>query len=146
LRKLDAPEGGRSSFQLEDSDREVWTGRKVVLATGIQDIFPDIPGFDTIWGKSVVHCVFCHGTETKGQPIALLMNPALGPAGAHGLMMFFTKFTNLNNDPVTIIANGVFGEGATEPKPAPEYGITADIIDLAKHRGYDSNNIAIIIF
>ncbi|PVF99701.1 FAD/NAD(P)-binding domain-containing protein [Serendipita vermifera] len=121
LRKLDATESGRSSFQLELDDREVWTGRKVVLATGLQDKLPDVPGFDAIWGKSVVH--------------SILLDPATGAPGGHVLMMFFQKFTNLKNESVTIIANGVFGEGATEPRPAPEYGISEDIIALANHRG-----------
>ncbi|KAG8810120.1 hypothetical protein FRC17_003085, partial [Serendipita sp. 399] len=59
-----------SSFTAEDEKQETWTARKVIFATGIKDKLPPIPGFDIVWGRSVVHCVFCHGTETKDLPIA----------------------------------------------------------------------------
>jgi thioredoxin reductase len=107
----------------------------VILACGIQDKLPAIPGFDSIWGRSVVHCVFCHGTETRGKAISILLDPTVGALGGHTILMFVQKFTNIHNDPVTIIANGVFGEGATEAKVVPELGITEDILKLVKHKG-----------
>ena len=135
LRKTEATQGARPLFQLQDDHNETWTGRKVVLATGIQDKLPAIPGFDSIWGRSAVHCVFCHGTETRGKAISILLDPNIGPLCGNTILMFVQKFANLNNDPVTLIANGVFGEGATEAKAVPGSGITEGILKLVKHKG-----------
>lgn len=32
---------------------QVYTGRKVVLATGVKDVFPDIPGYSHCWGSGM---------------------------------------------------------------------------------------------
>ncbi|RZK48226.1 MAG: NAD(P)/FAD-dependent oxidoreductase [Pedobacter sp.] len=44
---------------------------KLILATGIKDIIPDIKGFPACWGKSVVHCPYCHGFEFRNKRAAL---------------------------------------------------------------------------
>ncbi|MGO3146493.1 MAG: NAD(P)/FAD-dependent oxidoreductase [Leucobacter sp.] len=46
--------------------------RRVVLATGLIDDLPDIPGVEAGWGRTVLHCPFCHGWEVRGQRIAIL--------------------------------------------------------------------------
>lgn len=45
--------------------------RKVILATGLRDLLPDVPGFAELWGTGVFHCPFCHGWEVGGQPLAI---------------------------------------------------------------------------
>ncbi|WP_198147357.1 NAD(P)/FAD-dependent oxidoreductase [Gilvimarinus polysaccharolyticus] len=39
--------------------------QKLILATGITDQLPDIPGVKEHWGKSVIHCPYCHGYELQ---------------------------------------------------------------------------------
>src|SRR5690606_38391154 len=46
--------------------------RRIILATGLIDDLPDIPGVKEGWGRSVLHCPFCHGWEVRGQRIAIL--------------------------------------------------------------------------
>lgn len=46
--------------------------RTVVLATGMRDELPPIPGLAAQWGRRVAQCPFCHGHEFAGQPIAIL--------------------------------------------------------------------------
>ncbi|WP_432520187.1 NAD(P)/FAD-dependent oxidoreductase [Kineococcus sp. SYSU DK006] len=46
--------------------------RRVVLATGLVDELPELPGVREAWGRSVLHCPFCHGWEVRGQRIAVL--------------------------------------------------------------------------
>lgn len=53
--------------------KEVQTD-KIIFATGLKDILPDIPGFLPSWGKSVIHCPYCHGYENIVNPTGLLMN------------------------------------------------------------------------
>jgi thioredoxin reductase len=47
--------------------------RTVILATGMRDTLPDIPGLAEAWGTEVAHCPFCHGHEFAGQDVALLV-------------------------------------------------------------------------
>lgn len=46
--------------------------RRILLAHGIRDILPEIPGIREEWGKKVFHCPFCHGHEVKGKKIGIL--------------------------------------------------------------------------
>jgi thioredoxin reductase len=46
--------------------------RRVVLATGLVDELPAVPGVAEAWGRSVLHCPFCHGWEVRDQRIAVL--------------------------------------------------------------------------
>ena len=46
--------------------------RKLVLAFGLKDTLPDIPGVQERWGKTVLHCPYCHGFEFLGQPLGVL--------------------------------------------------------------------------
>lgn len=45
--------------------------RGIVLAIGVRDLLPDIPGFRDLWGSGVFHCPYCHGWEIAGQPLAV---------------------------------------------------------------------------
>lgn len=46
--------------------------RRILLATGVTDTLPNIPGLAERWGKSVLHCPYCHGFEVAGQRIGVL--------------------------------------------------------------------------
>ncbi|RZK63287.1 MAG: NAD(P)/FAD-dependent oxidoreductase [Hymenobacter sp.] len=47
------------------------TVRRVLLATGVEDVLPPLPGFRELWGSSVLHCPYCHGYEVRDQPLAV---------------------------------------------------------------------------
>lgn len=59
-----------------DEDRFVINGeiraKKILLAHGIRDVLPPIPGFRELWGKAIFHCPYCHGYEHRGAKIGLL--------------------------------------------------------------------------
>lgn len=48
--------------------------KKLIFASGIKDIMPDIKGFAECWGISVVHCPYCHGYEFRSQHTAIVAN------------------------------------------------------------------------
>ncbi|GLQ52983.1 NAD(P)/FAD-dependent oxidoreductase [Devosia nitrariae] len=54
-------------FTLTLENGETREARRLVLAYGVADQFPDLPGFLECWGKSVLHCPYCHGYEVAGR-------------------------------------------------------------------------------
>ena len=60
------------SFLLHAADGTTVTADAVVLATGVRDTLPPVPGLDPLWGDLVAHCPFCHGHELSGQRVGIL--------------------------------------------------------------------------
>jgi thioredoxin reductase len=60
------------SHSVRLADGTTLTARAVVLATGMDYAFPELPGMDGLWGTSVIHCPFCHGWEVRDARIGLL--------------------------------------------------------------------------
>lgn len=54
-----------------DDEPVTLSARRVLLATGVADILPPLPGFRELWGRGVLHCPYCHGWEVRGQPVAV---------------------------------------------------------------------------
>jgi thioredoxin reductase len=46
--------------------------RRVLIATGVTDELPDLPGVGERWGRDLLHCPYCHGWEVRDQPIGVL--------------------------------------------------------------------------
>jgi len=69
---------------------------RLLLATGVRDELPPVPGLAERWGKSVFHCPYCHGYELDEGRIGVLAN---GPMSLHHAQMLphwgrVTLFTN----------------------------------------------------
>ncbi|HEX9369083.1 MAG TPA: NAD(P)/FAD-dependent oxidoreductase [Vicinamibacterales bacterium] len=45
--------------------------RKLLIATGVVDNLPDLPGFTRLYGASVFHCPYCDGWEVRDRPLAI---------------------------------------------------------------------------
>ena len=45
--------------------------RGIILAFGVRDVMPAIPGFQELWGSGVFHCPYCHGWEVRNRPLAI---------------------------------------------------------------------------
>ena len=58
-------------FQVVDSDNNKHLCRRILLATGVTDHIPDIPGMKELWGCCVFHCPFCDGWECTDKTIGL---------------------------------------------------------------------------
>ena len=63
-----------NGFAITTETGEIFTARKLIFATGVKDIMPDIQGFSACWGISVIHCPYCHGYEVKGEKTGVLVN------------------------------------------------------------------------
>ena len=79
--------------------------RRLLVATGLTDELPDIPGLRERWGRDVVHCPYCHGWEVRDQAIGVL---ASGPMTVHQALLFHQL-----SDDVVLLSH-------TMPPPAGE--------------------------
>lgn len=64
--------GIESGFFIRLAGGAVLTARRIVLATGVSDELPDIPGVCERWGRALLHCPYCHGWEVRDQPLGVL--------------------------------------------------------------------------
>ncbi|MDQ1598931.1 MAG: hypothetical protein QOD68_405 [Actinomycetota bacterium] len=67
-----APSAARTGFQVRLTDGSVLTARRLLVATGLHDVLPDIPGVQERWGRDLLHCPYCHGYEVRDQPLGVL--------------------------------------------------------------------------
>lgn len=75
--------GGKKTaygFEIETESERIFRSKKLIFATGVRDIMPNIKGFSECWGISVIHCPYCHGYEHRNQKTGILAN---GDAAAH---------------------------------------------------------------
>ncbi|MFD9358616.1 NAD(P)/FAD-dependent oxidoreductase [Streptomyces sp. NPDC060031] len=70
--------GGEFLVRCADG-RAVRAGR-LLVATGLVDELPEVPGLGARWGRDVLHCPYCHGWEVRERPLAVL---ATGPLAVH---------------------------------------------------------------
>jgi thioredoxin reductase len=56
----------RRGFRITLNGGETLDAQSVILATGMIDELPDLPGFEQHWGQQVFHCPYCHGFENRG--------------------------------------------------------------------------------
>ncbi|KAM0438152.1 hypothetical protein ACHAQK_006886 [Fusarium lateritium] len=100
-------------FAATTVDGITFTGKRVLLATGVTDSPLDIPGYAECWGRSIYHCLFCHGYEDVGKPSAGILaigdisSPAAAIALARSARQITPKvviYTSNNPDVQTAIA------------------------------------------
>jgi len=90
-RVLDDPRPSAARFALtlagsaSSRGERVVRSRRLVLATGLVDDLPDLPGLAEGWGHDVLHCPFCHGWEFRDQAIGVI---ATGPTAVHQAGLF----------------------------------------------------------
>lgn len=60
------------SFTLFTSTGELVHARKIILATGLREVFPEIEGIRDFYGKSLFNCPFCDGWELRDQPMVIV--------------------------------------------------------------------------
>ncbi len=68
----DAVVGIDPGFTARLGSGHVLTARRILVATGVGDEVPDIPGVQERWGRDLLHCPYCHGWEVRDQPLGVL--------------------------------------------------------------------------
>jgi thioredoxin reductase len=67
----------------------VLTARRVLLAIGIKDVWPSVPGLDQCYGQTVHHCPDCDGYEARGKRTAVIASGR----SAVGMALSLTTWT-----------------------------------------------------
>ena len=89
--------GVDGGFEVMLAGGETLTAAKLVLAFGISDELPNMPGISERWGKSVLHCPYCHGFEYGGGRMGVLQTM---PMSAHQALLI------ADWGPTTLYLNG----------------------------------------
>ncbi|MDF8263458.1 NAD(P)/FAD-dependent oxidoreductase [Luteipulveratus flavus] len=105
-----------TGFTATTTSGATYDAGRVVLATGLRDVLPDVPGIRERWGRDVIHCPYCHGWEVRDQRIAVL---ATGPMSAHQAQLFRQL-----SDRVTFLA------GDTDPDAETRTALEARGIEI----------------
>jgi thioredoxin reductase len=86
-----------AGFLITTAAGDIYTAKKLLIATGVKDILPEIKGLADCWGISAIHCPYCHGYEYRHKATGILAN---GDAAYHYAML-------LNNltDSLSIFTN-----------------------------------------
>ncbi|MQB01747.1 MAG: FAD-dependent oxidoreductase [Actinobacteria bacterium] len=102
-------------FEVDLANGGTITARRLLLATGVIDELPDVPGVREFWGTSVLHCAYCHGWEVRGQPIGVLGTSTLS---VHQALLF----RQLSDD-VTLFCHRM-------PDPSDEASVQLAALDI----------------
>ncbi|WP_242636219.1 NAD(P)/FAD-dependent oxidoreductase [Myceligenerans salitolerans] len=81
------------------------SARALVVATGMTDRLPELPGLAERWGRTVLHCPYCHGWEVRDRRLGVL---ATSPMDVHR-----AQLVRQWSDDVVVFAGGA---GAIEPE------------------------------
>lgn len=92
-------------FTVKAIDGERYTGRRLLLATGVSDTLPAVEGLAERWGKHVFHCPYCHGYELNRGAVGVI---ATSPMSQHQAMLL-TEWGE-----TTFFINGAFEPTAEE--------------------------------
>ena len=95
--------GAVGDFTVTRASGTIARARRLIVATGLTDVLPDIPGLTDLWGEKVHHCPYCHGWEVRDQAIAVL---AVKPGSGHQALLL-TQWT----DDLTVV-----GEAELDPE------------------------------
>jgi thioredoxin reductase len=61
------------------------SARRILIATGLTDELPDLPGVAERWGGTVLHCPYCHGYEVRDGAVGIV---STGPLGAYASLLW----------------------------------------------------------
>ena len=123
-----------TGFDVITDTGKLFYARKIIFATGIRDILPDIPGIAESWGISVLHCPYCHGYEVRNQRTGILGN------GNYGYE-FSILISNWTKD-LTLYTNGKSDLTVEQTAKLNQHSILIveeEVENLEHHNGYLEN-------
>ena len=111
-------------FVVDFGDKGVAWAQRLILATGITDYLPDVPGMKELWGTGVAHCPYCHGYEVAGHKIAVFSFKE--PAVHQALLLRDWS------DDVTLLTNGLEGLTGEDKERLQKRGIKIETARVSR--------------
>lgn len=119
--------GSDGGFQVELADGTLETARRLILATGVRDLLPELPGVEERWGRSVHHCPYCHGWEVQHESVTVYQQ---------GPLTFFRAVTIHQWAPeLRLLTDGPASLTAEQRQQLEQLGIGIDERPLARLEG-----------
>lgn len=113
-------------FAVDLAGGETLAAHRIVLATGVADDLPDVPGLKERWGTSVFHCPYCHGYELGGGPIGVL---AASEMSMHQALML------PDWGPTSFFLNGAFKPDAEQRAALARRGVQVEATPVLRVDG-----------
>lgn len=110
--------------------------RRVLLATGMDYLPPDLPGIAELWGRSVFHCPFCHGWEVRDLPLAVLAD---GARAVHLALLL-----RCWSDDIVVLTEGAAELGADDRTRLANAGVRVDERPVAALEAHDGELSAVV--
>jgi thioredoxin reductase len=118
-------------FDIKTNLGNIYSAKKLIIASGIKDIMPNIKGFSECWGISVIHCPYCHGYEAKDLKTGILAN---SDRGFH----IASLVNNLTKD-ITMFTNGKANFTTEQLSKLENHNISIvekEVIEIVHENGY----------
>lgn len=103
-----------NGFRVYLQDGQSHTARRLILAIGLRDELPPLPGLQERWGITTLVCPYCHGYEVAGQKLGVLANHPMAPRHA---------LTIKDWGPTTYFTQGRFEPSAEDADQMEAHGI-----------------------
>ncbi|PSJ61300.1 NAD(P)/FAD-dependent oxidoreductase [Pseudaminobacter soli (ex Li et al. 2025)] len=113
-------------FSAQTASHGDFEARRLILATGVADELPDVPGLRERWGKSIFHCPYCHGYELDQGQIGVL---AVSDMSMHHALML------PDWGPTTLFLNGAFVPDADQLAKLQTRGVKVESEPVARIAG-----------
>ncbi|NUS73974.1 MAG: NAD(P)/FAD-dependent oxidoreductase [Corynebacteriales bacterium] len=107
-------------FLVHLSEDAILSARAIVVATGLKDMIPDVPGLRGQWGHTVLHCPYCHGYEVRDTPLGVL------GGYARELSLHQVQLLRQWSADITFIPNGIV---LNEDERARMRALRVDVVD-----------------
>jgi thioredoxin reductase len=115
--KATTGQGDVNEFTVSTEGGAHYQSRRIILAAGVVDTLPDVPGLTERWGKHVFHCPYCHGYELDQGRIGVLASSEMSMH--HALMLPDWGST-------TLFLNGAFTPDADQLMQLMQRGVTIE--------------------
>ncbi|GAA1169172.1 Thioredoxin reductase [Corynebacterium glaucum] len=120
---LEQTSAGEWSVKLASG--EASTASQVLVATGITDVLPEVPGLSEMWGTRVFHCPYCHGCEVNGTNLGVVGGK--NPGFTTRIATLLTKWAAS----VTLHANGM-NLSPEQRERLQQHGVTLVVDDVVQ--------------
>lgn len=112
--------------------------RKVVLASGVADELPDLPGIGDLYGRSAFHCPFCDGWEVRDRALAVVDRD-----GARGAALSLELLAWSRN--VVLCTDGAAAPAGAAAARLARHGVAVRTARIARLEGHDGQLAALVL-